>query len=340
MNIDLSKLCADFLRQNHASQSPVKLKASHARELVAAFFGYKSHASLMAEKTYPLVQLKEAVIFIPDISLMNDRRSKLNDLPNDLTGSFDLAKLLSDMLAYEGLCGGDVWLHETLETYISEVLLPDCQFLIEDQLSGAMAETNAEFFDVPYYDDVQIEDRGDELVVIAKAQYKGEQLDDKPFCGDTLDMVVQVTLPRVAGKRGFYDFELEAGGIIKDDWVDPELRYGKYPQSRLAVELGITDEDLEALEWEILENSSDDGLVYGFVLTFHESCPPEILEKIEGLSDDLTIHVSVNAFDSPYSDELDENIDYEVPNISPHDPWFEMTDGFRFTENTERLKNK
>ncbi|EFF9634472.1 hypothetical protein GLS05_24690, partial [Escherichia coli] len=80
MSTDLSKLCADFLRQNHVSQSTEKLKASHARELVAAFFGYKSHAALMAEKTYPLVQLEEAYIFIPDIPLMNDRRSKLNGL--------------------------------------------------------------------------------------------------------------------------------------------------------------------------------------------------------------------------------------------------------------------
>ncbi len=73
-------------------------------------------------------------------------------------------------------------------------------------------------------------------------------MDEKPFCGDTLDIVVQVTLPRIAGKRGFYNFEIEAGGSINDDWVDPELRYGKHPQSRLAEELGITVEDLESLE--------------------------------------------------------------------------------------------
>ncbi|ENU93542.1 hypothetical protein F971_00800 [Acinetobacter vivianii] len=322
MSTDLSKLCADFLRQNHASQSTEQLKASHARELVAAFFGYKSHAALLAEKTYPLDQLDEALIFIPDIPLMNERRSQLNDLPNDLTQSIDLAGQLSDMLAKKGLCAGDVWLYETLETYIIEVLLPECQFLIDDQLSGVMAETNAGFFDAPYYEDVQIEDHGDELIAIAKTQYKGESLDDKPFCGDTLDMVVQVKLPRMAGKRGFYDFELETGGSINDDWVDTELQYGKRPQSRLAAELGITDEDLELLEWHILENTSDDGLIYSFVLTFDESCPPEILEKIEGLSDGLTIHVSANAFTSPYSDEADENIHYEVSNIFPEDQWF------------------
>ncbi len=119
----------------------------------------------------------------------------------------------------------------------------------------------------------------------------------------------------MAGKRGFDDFELVAGGSVNDDWVDPELRYGHPHQSRLAAELGITDEELGLLEWDAQENSSNDGLIYDFVLTFDESCPPEILEKIEGLSDDLTIRVSANAFDSPYPDELDESMHYEVPNL-------------------------
>lgn len=232
MSIDLSKFCADFLRQNHTSQSTEKLKASHARELVAAFFGYKSHAALKAEKTYPLEMLEEAYIFVPDIPLMEDRRAKLNGLPTNFMPSLDIAKLLSDLLIAEGRYGGNVWLYETVESYIAEVLLVDCQSMIDDQLSGTMAEINASFFDSPYYENVKIQDNNDELVITAKAQYKGEPLDDKPFCGDTIDMAVQITLPRIAGKRGFYDFDLEVGGNINDDWVDPELKYG-VPNVRL-----------------------------------------------------------------------------------------------------------
>ncbi|WP_339718679.1 hypothetical protein [Marinomonas primoryensis] len=340
MSTDLSKLCADFLRNNHASQSTEKLKASHARELVAAFFGYKSHAALMAEKTYPLDQLEEVDIFIPDVPLMNDRRSRFNGLPNDLTQSIDLAKFLAEKLADEGLCAANIWIYDTLESYMAEVFLPDCQSLIDNQLSGAMAETNAEFFDSPYYENVQIEDRGDELVVIAKTKYKGEPLEDKPFCGDTLDMVVQVTFPRMASKRGFHEFELEVGGSVNDDWADPELRYGIRPQSRLAMELGLTNEDLDSLEWDTQENRSNDGMLYDHVLTFNENCPPEILEKIEGLSDNLTIRVSENAFDSPYPDETDESMHYEIPNIRPKDQWLEMTGGFQIGESTEQLKTR
>lgn len=338
MSIDLSKLCADVLRQSHTSRSTEKLKASHARELVAAFFGYNSHAALIAEKAYPLNRLEDAYIFVPDIPLMNGRRAKLGGLPNDLTSSIDIAKLLSGMLSDRGLCGGNIWLYDSLETYIAEVLLPDCQSLIDDHLSGTMAETNAGFFDSPYYDDVRIEDRGNELVAIAKTQYKGEPLDDKPFSGDTIDMVVQVTLPRIAGKRGFYDFELEVGGSVNDDWVDPELRYGKRPRSNLAAELGITDDDLELLEWEVQENSSDDGLIYDLVLAFNERCPSEILEKINGLDENRTIRVSANAFDDPYLDEPDEAMHYEVPNTRPKNQRLEMTGGFRFGETPEQFQ--
>lgn len=314
MNIDLSKLCADFLRKNHSSQSTEKLKASHARELVAAFFGYQSHAALIAEKAYPLFKLEESYIFIPNIPLMNHRRSKLNELPNDLSRSIDLAKLLSDMLVDEGLSSGDVWLDETLEDYLIDVFLPGCQNLIDDQLSGVMAETNAGFFDEPFYDNVQIEERDDELIAVVRAQYKGEPVADKPFCGDNLDVIVQVTLPRMAGKRGFYDFELEVGGDVNDDWL--EMPYGKVPMSRLASELGLTDEELELLEWSVHNNDSDDGLIYSFVLTFDESCPPEVLAKIEGLSDNLTISVSANAFDSLYPDQ---DIHYEMEKIRSKD---------------------
>lgn len=225
MSFDLSKLCADLLRKNHASQSTEKLKASHARELVAAFFGYKSHAALMAEKAYPLENLEEAYIFIPDIPLMQDRRAKLKALPNNLMASMDIAKLLSDFLVDKGLCGGDVWIYETLQSYISEVLLDNCHSTIEDEFSGIMAETNACFAELPYYEDVKIQDEGDKLVITAEGQITGEPLDDKLFCGDTIDMVVQVTLTRMAGKRGFYDFDLEAGGGINDDWVDPQVKY-------------------------------------------------------------------------------------------------------------------
>lgn len=215
----------EALRETTLARSAEKLKASHARELVAAFFGYKSHAALIAEEKYPLDRLEEASIFIPDTPLMEMRRARLDGLPSGLMPSLGIAQSLSDFLIDEGLFGGEVWLYDTLESYITEVLLVGCQDGIDDDLSGIMAATNASFFEPPEYEDVNIQDKGDELVITAKAEYKGEPLDEKPFCGDIINMAVRVSLPRIAGKRGFHDFELEAGGKVNNDWFDPETEY-------------------------------------------------------------------------------------------------------------------
>ncbi len=71
------------------------------------------------------------------------------------------------------------------------------------------------------------------------------------------------------------------------------------PQSKLSEELGITDSELDDLTWETDANASNDGLIYDYVLKFDEDNPSEILDKINGLSDNLTTRVSANVFDVP-----------------------------------------
>lgn len=53
----------------------------------------------------------------------------------------------------------------------------------------------------------------------------------------------------------------------------------------LAVELGISYEELCQLEWDIDTNESDDGLVYEHIVTFSESSPTEILNNINKLEE-------------------------------------------------------
>lgn len=224
MSTDISKLCADYLRDTYSS-SQAKLKATHARELVAAFFGYKSHKGLLSEQEFPLDNLEECSILVPAVPLIDARSSKLTGLPGDLPKGLDLAKQLSTFLSDEGYTGADIWLYDTLETYIQEVFLIDNDSLVSDELSGAMAETNASFPDLPYYDQTEVVDHGDSLEIIASGTIKGEQLDDKPYCGDVIEVRARILLPRAAGKRGFLDYQLETGGGVNDDWRDEEMRY-------------------------------------------------------------------------------------------------------------------
>lgn len=51
----------------------------------------------------------------------------------------------------------------------------------------------------------------------------------------------------------------------------------------LASHLGISYEELGELSWTIDTNESKDGLIYEYIVTFDESSPAEILEKISGI---------------------------------------------------------
>ncbi len=84
--------------------------------------------------------------------------------------------------------------------------------------------------------------------------------------------------------------------ILTDDAVNP-----------LAYELGISDDELAQLRYEIDSHESNDGVIYSYILTFEEGNPQEIMDKIEGLDSDNWVRVSANAFD----EEEDTSFDLE-----------------------------
>lgn len=268
MRTDVSKLCADFLRNSYASDTGAKLKASHARELVAAFFGYKSHAALIAEKAHPLTNLEDAEILVPDIPLLEHRRTCLRELPSDLFPSYEMASLICTFLSENGYFSGTVWLYEAVETGVIELLI-DKDSLLMEKLSGVIAMTNAEFGDYPDYENVEISDTGNTLLINVSGKLRGTQLDDKLYYGDTIDLTVKVTLYRVAGKRGFSEFDIKAEGSVSDDWADPEIKYEvpnirpkeQFLEMTGGFRIGETEEQLQSRLAEIhaIRNRISDG---------------------------------------------------------------------------------
>ena len=71
---------------------------------------------------------------------------------------------------------------------------------------------------------------------------------------------------------------------------------------KLAEILGIEYDDLIQLDWEVYTNESKDGLIYSHLLQFNEDSPKNILDKIEGLDQDYTIHLEPGIFEEPYED--------------------------------------
>lgn len=218
--MSISKLCADHLRSVHESDYGQKLKASHAREIVAAFFGYKSHAAQIAETDFPLSKIEEAAVMVPDVDRITRRITRLNDLPSNLPSAYELARILSDYLVDEDWFGGELWLYESVENYVIEVYLPEHDYEVSEQLSGVMAETNA-YFEEAYFEEAVVSRNSEGMSIEATGTYSGSSDPDKMFAGDTIDMSAIITLDRVAGHTCYFEADMSVGGEINDDWYDP-----------------------------------------------------------------------------------------------------------------------
>lgn len=72
---------------------------------------------------------------------------------------------------------------------------------------------------------------------------------------------------------------------------------------RLADQLGITYDEFSELDWEIIEDASDDGFIYDYIIQFFDSSPQNILDKIEGLSKSNSVELGVDFFDMAEDEE-------------------------------------
>jgi hypothetical protein len=221
-----SKYCADHLRAFAGTQG-VKLKATHARELVAAFFGYKSHASLLAETNYLLSKLAEAQVLVPDIPLMRERSRGLG-LPAGLNQIKHLAAELVQCLKQGRLFASEVWLYDSMEGYATDILVHEHEASVLDMLSGVMAETNA-YYNELYCYEAEVADNSDGVTITVTGQYNGSNDPDRAFCGDQIDLKIVIKMDRVAGRTAFGDYSISASGEVNDDWVDPDVKYGRMP---------------------------------------------------------------------------------------------------------------
>ena len=94
-------------------------------------------------------------------------------------------------------------------------------------------------------------------------------------------------------------------GSTKDYWFDQmENRRSK----RLANLLGITEEELELLSYEIESDQSNDGFEFGYIVKFDEDNDPSIMEKINGLSTGSYISLSLWELEDPEKDELEWDV--------------------------------
>jgi len=222
MHTDISKLCSDFLRQHLIAIDIGRLGASHARELTAAYFGYKTHASLLAEKRFPVSDLGLAELLVPDVGTLDTRLDTLSGLPDGIPSAWELAQAITGYLKDYDVFSGKVWVTHNIDEYVQDTYLYQEDATVTDALSGEMAETNAIFDDFPQYDGIERTEDEDGLLFVVTGEIVGSIDEDRPFCGNRISIEARVSLERVAGKVAFMRPDIEAGGSLSDGWGDPE----------------------------------------------------------------------------------------------------------------------
>jgi hypothetical protein len=124
MDFEISKACADSLRAFTQKNYGIQLKSSHAHELVAAYFGYASRASLLADKQFPIGNLTDAEIIIlnPSTPLVDQRLKTLGNLPSGLPPSEILSEGVYAPITADEQFSGKIWpnLHDVAMTLMEE----------------------------------------------------------------------------------------------------------------------------------------------------------------------------------------------------------------------------
>jgi hypothetical protein len=216
----VSKTCSDYLRECYS-----ELKASHARELVAAFFGYKSHAALLADKRNGVDYLDQAAVLVPDSSLVDERRRCLKELSEQLPPSAKLVDELVQFVQDEELFTGEVWGCFDVGEYVIEEYLPaHLSPELDIELEELTKPLNALFEEISY-DDCQVTETDFGVTVTVSGTYTGYWLDDNEHSDEpVIDLEITVYLRRCSGSISFDEPEIDVLGTLKkeDDDTDEE----------------------------------------------------------------------------------------------------------------------
>lgn len=189
---DITKLCADHLRA-FSENYGVKLKASHAHELVAAFFGYKSRAALLADTQYPLSNLPLANVIVLAPTAPIDQRCKdlHKDIPPKFPDSYSLGEVIYTVLLAEKWLISTPWsTYEQLAAHLAD------NYISQNSIK--------KFYRAPIGENIKIEYKNDSicLTVLRFYQVLTEKILLDGVISET-NITTTIWLKRIAGHIGY-----------------------------------------------------------------------------------------------------------------------------------------
>lgn len=190
---DITKICADSLRAFTNDNYGVKLKSSHAHELVAVYLGYKSKAALLADTTAPLNNLRQSLyIVLAPTAPIDQRRQELQDLSPDLPNTYILSEGV-----YAGLISEKLLLKKPWPT-----LWPTHDLLASALTDEYLRQQKMEHIHYkPTGESVKVERTHEGLLMIVKRFYQIPTHDGPPTHNTYL--TTSINLPRIAAHIGY-----------------------------------------------------------------------------------------------------------------------------------------
>jgi len=200
MKLNISKHCANSLRTFSHKEIQFKLKSAHAHELVAAFLGYKTKVSLLAEEKYPLSGLEKVdIIVMPPDSFVDKRRSKLSGLDPELPSNDILGDHIYQIISQ--LCNEGVYNCARGPFRSYEQL---AKFIIENSSAYQSIDSSRMFnLDIPRHRYVTYEDKDNRLILTVYDAYEKDNGEIEA------NGKIMITLPRIAGRIGFQDPKID-----------------------------------------------------------------------------------------------------------------------------------
>lgn len=189
----------------------------------------------------------------------------------------------------------------------------DLDLELERQLSGAMAETNAEEFTISDLRVLTKEYMGATgvLKLTVSLTYEGSQHPDRPYHGAAFHLQARIQLLRRKNtwrlaEEGLFILNSESD-MDRDNRSEQEYwsMVGEARQANtktladaLAIELGIAVEDAELLTGaEITPNQSDDGLVYSYLIDLEPEAEGKLRADLLARLGTLHYELPANFFD-------------------------------------------
>lgn len=294
--------CIAYAVRAASNSIPNPIKLSHAQQLVAASFGYKSLAAYQASSDESET-LDEAKHFVLDTALLNSRAQELK-LPHEFTE----LELLLQTAINERLPSAQFYSSEMkLDNYVRNKM--DHFVLNHGETSGAMAMTNNDGIDEIYlpFDDVVISELpppGETSVLEFEGHVSMVPDTERPYSGHKVDVEGRVILDRV-GRVCIAEPVFEISAQLNYDWGNEDEPPTVSLAQALADELGLELSEAEQLvdAAEPIADESNDGLVYRYTYDFSLYASPAVAQKLIAKHGSLQIDVPSWFFDRVRHDE-------------------------------------